>query len=222
MGEGGLIAKLLRGGAALLGAAAITLAIFLVLPLMQTLGTPPDENLEVREMSAVLEPPPPPPIEQEEPPEPPEPEEPPKLDESAQPLDLSQLELALNPGMGGADAAAFALDLSGVLDAAGGDGGLDEVFSLSELDQRPRPVFQRPPRYPSDAAQKRLAGTVYVTFLVDRQGRVVNPKVDGSTAGVFEDAALEAVRSWRFEPGTRRGEPVQFKMRIPITFNPPS
>jgi protein TonB len=60
---------------------------------------------------------------------------------------------------------------------------------------------------------------VTVVFQVDTSGRVVDPRVAKSTDPAFDRAALEAVRQWRFEPGTRDGEPVQFKMKIPITFN---
>ena len=42
-------------------------------------------------------------------------------------------------------------------------------------------------------------------------------EVDKQEAEERAIAALEAVRQWRFEPGTRGGEKVQFKMGIPIT-----
>jgi len=56
-------------------------------------------------------------------------------------------------------------------------------------------------------------------FVVDTKGRVTNPKIERSSDVAFEQPALEAVKQWRFEPGTRNGEKVSFKMRVPITFN---
>ena len=83
-----------------LGAGILTLGFFLVLPIMQTLAKGPPNDLTLHEVGTVNIPPPPPPPE-EEPEEEPEPEEPPpELNEEVQPLDLSQLELALNPGFG--------------------------------------------------------------------------------------------------------------------------
>src|SRR5262249_44382328 len=48
-------------------------------------------------------------------------------------------------------------------------------------------------------------GTVRVVFVVDREGHVVNPQVESSTDPAFEKPALDAVKQWRFEAGTRRG-----------------
>jgi protein TonB len=132
---------------------------------------------------------------------------------------LGQLELALDPGFGEGLFGDFSIRLVDRLDSGEEDGALDKIFSLSELDQRPRVVFQRMPTYPPELRRGDRRGTVYVVFLVDERGRVNNPKVEKSTDPAFERSALDAVKQWRFEPGTRNGKKVQFKLRIPITFN---
>ena len=66
--------------------------------------------------------------------------------------------------------------------------------------------------------RKKLPGSVSVLFIVDQQGRVENPIVQKSTDPVFEKSALNAVKQWKFEPGKRKGQPVRFRMRVPITF----
>jgi TonB family protein len=156
--------------------------------------------------------------------------------------DLAQLESPVNaPALAPLSLA----DLSGVLDGAGGGGefgvgggGLSsggriggtgtgvtfddtmgEVASIADLDQRPRVVFQSPPSYPQELRKHNVEGSVQVVFLVDTAGKVVSPKVEKSTNPAFERPALEAVRQWKFEAGTRRGEKVSFKMRVPITFS---
>ncbi|MCS7049918.1 MAG: energy transducer TonB, partial [Verrucomicrobiae bacterium] len=96
---------------------------------------------------------------------------------------------------------------------------LDRIFSLGDLDQKPRVIFQIPPVYPPELRSRGVQGTVYVTFVVDRTGRVVNPSIEKSTDPRFERPALDAVKQWRFEPGMRNGQEVQFKMRVPITFS---
>ncbi len=217
----GPVARLFRGLISAAAGLALTLAIFTVLPLMQTISTPPPRDLLVRAIeTADLPPPPPAPMEPEEEKESEE-EPPPELAEEAQPLDLSELELALSPSLGEGAVGDFKVRLADHVAAGGGgeSGGADRVFSMAELDQRPRVVMQAMPRYPAELRKKSLEGTVYVIFLVDRTGRVVQPKVEKSTNPAFEPAAIEAVRQWRFEPGTRNGEKVQFKMRVPITFN---
>jgi len=42
--------------------------------------------------------------------------------------------------------------------------------------------------------------------------------VQNSTDPIFEGPALAAIKQWKFEPGKRKGEPVRFRMRVPITF----
>jgi protein TonB len=214
----GPLAWILQRLFVLVCAASLTLALFLVLPLMQTISTPPARDLIVQNLDfGELEPPPPPPPEEEEQEEQP-PDKPPEFVEQSVPLELGQLELALNPGMGDGFGGDFAINLAGQLGEGDGE-EIDRIFSLDELDQRPSVIFQRVPTYPPELRKQRREGTVYVVFLVDTRGRVVSPRVEKSTDPAFERAALEAVKQWRFEPGTRRGEKVQFKMRIPITFN---
>jgi periplasmic protein TonB len=195
-------------------AAVITLAVFMVLPVLQVITQPPVNDLTIRSVDvAVNEPPPPPPMEEPEEPEPEEePPPPPAVD--AQPLDLSQLELALNPGDGG-----FGGDFAVNLDQMGGmSDEVDAIFSLSDLDQKPRVVYQPAPIYPPELARKKMEGTVYLLFVVDKNGRATQLKVQKSTHPAFNEAALRAVKQWKFEPGKRKGQPVQFRMRVPITF----
>jgi protein TonB len=209
--------RVLRGSASVVTAAIVTAAIFLFLPLMQTIGSPSSSDLTVRSLDvASLDPPPPPPT-VEEPEEEPEVEETPELIENAPPLDLNQLELALNPTVGEGAFGDFSVKLVNQLTSGGGKEEVNKIFSLADLDQRPRVIFQRVPNYPPEL--RRRNGTVYIVFMVDTNGRVLNPKVEKSTDPAFERPALEAVKQWRFEAGTRNGEKVAFKMRAPITFN---
>lgn len=201
-------------------AVACTLAVFLVLPLMQTLSQPEGRDLLVRAVDVADLPPPPPPLEEEQREEETPPEAPPELVEEAPPLDLQQLELALNPGFGEAMFGDVGVKLaSQVASATNGDDEIDRIFSMADLDQRPRVIFQTMPSYPPELRRSKRQGTVYVVFLVDRLGRVTSPRVERTTDPAFERPALEAVTQWKFEPGVRNGETVQFKMRVPISFN---
>lgn len=207
--------QLLQQGASLGLGLALVFAVFMLLPILQVITQPPAKDLTIRTVDvANVPPPPPPPMEEEEPPEPEEqPPPPPAVD--AQPLDLSQLELALNPGNGGFGGGDFAVNLSGV---TGGGDEVDAIFSLSDLDQKPRVVYQPAPIYPPELARKGMQGTVYILFIVDKTGRARDLKVQKSTHPAFNNPALKAVKQWKFEPGKRKGKAVQFRMRVPITF----
>ncbi len=209
--------KLAQNLFCLVVAIMLSIGVFVLLPVMQKISEPPGEEMEVRTVSvASLEPPPPPPVEEQRKDEP-EDKPPPEIADDAPPLDLSQLELALNPGMGGGMGGDFEADLSVSLKEKAG-GASDAIFSMAELDQKPRAIYQPAPQYPSELKGRRIQGTVHVIFLVNRNGRVVNPIVQKATHPAFSEAALQALRRWRFEPGKRKGKPVRFKMRVPITF----
>jgi len=198
----------------LIGAASFTLLCFLVLPLMQQITKPPANDAKLVAATAVTPPPPPPPPEPEKPEEPDEPEPEPELNEDVPPLDLSQLELALNPGMGGDG---LLPDVSNKLIAASAGGDMDALFNLADLDQQPRVIYQPGPTLTAQI-RKHAPGTVHVLFIVDGNGRVQDAKIQRSTSPVFEAPAIKAVSKWKFEPGKRNGEAVRFRMRVPITF----
>jgi len=197
------------------GASAMTVTFFMVLPLMQSIAKQPTGLTQIRTVDVAVPPPPPPPPEEEPEEEEESEEEPPELADETPPLDLSQLELALNPGIGeGMLAGDFSVKLN-----VGGENGenVDALFSMSDLDQRPRVIYQPSPNLTARVREP-APGTVYVIFIVNQRGRVENPKVQKSTDPVFERPALDAVKQWRFEPGKRNGEAVRFRMRVPITF----
>lgn len=149
------------------------------------------------------------------------PEKAPELKETPAPLDLAQLELALNPGLGDSAGGDFLSRVPAALSAhaaAAAEAASDQIFALADLDQPPRAILQPAPEYPAALRKQKLDGTVYVLFMVDRTGRVENPIVQKSTNPAFEPAALQAVKRWKFEPGKRNGQAVVFRMRIPITF----
>jgi protein TonB len=195
------------------GAVTLTATVFLVLPFIQAISNSVSADTVLQTVDAVNVPPPPP-IEEEEPEPEEEPEEePPELAEQT-PLDLSQLELALNPGAMGEGFG----DLAARLDSVeGGRADVDSLLSLADLDQKPRAISQPNPALTADLRRK-APGTVHVIFVVDQSGRVESPLVQKSTDPVFERPALAAIKRWKFEPGMKNGKPVRFKMRVPITF----
>ncbi len=140
-------------------------------------------------------------------------------------LSLGELEAALNADGGSASGSlgsSLSLASGGRIGASGeGRSGveLDPSLSMGELDQRPRALFQTPPTYPFELRKRKVTGSVQVVFFVDTEGRVNQPKVERSTDPAFDRPALEAVRQWKFEAGTKNGKKVGFRMRVPISFH---
>ena len=69
-------------------------------------------------------------------------------------------------------------------------------------DQRPLQLISGAgPVYPAQAKAQGLQGDVVVRYNVTAQGMVVEAEVVSSNPpGIFDNAALDAVNSWRFNP----------------------
>ena len=74
-------------------------------------------------------------------------------------------------------------------------------------------------KYPAQAWQRGQSGQVVVQFIVDEQGRVLEPIVVKTTAADFNEEARRLV--WlmlRWEPGREKGQPVRVRCTLPIVF----
>ena len=74
-------------------------------------------------------------------------------------------------------------------------------------------------KYPVAAEEKRQQGRVIVTFIVECDGLVTNPKVAKSAEEHLDNEALRLVRAMpKWTPGTQGGHPVRVKYTVPVTF----
>jgi serine/threonine-protein kinase len=77
----------------------------------------------------------------------------------------------------------------------------------------PRPLQTDPAAYPFAARRMRLEGQVEATFTVDADGRTSGIQIVHSAGGLLDDAVVEAVRHFRYEPARRSGKPVAVPQR---------
>ena len=78
--------------------------------------------------------------------------------------------------------------------------------------------LQRRVEYPRLAREAGIEGRVFVQFVVDERGNVVDPVVTRSPSDLLSEAALKAVRESRFQPGSQRGRPVKVRFALPVNF----
>lgn len=75
------------------------------------------------------------------------------------------------------------------------------------------------PDYPAAARRLRLQGEVIVRAMVDPAGRAGDLKIQRSSGtGLLDEAALRAVRDYRFVPARRGSEAVTHWVDVPFTF----
>lgn len=83
------------------------------------------------------------------------------------------------------------------------------------------PLVRINPIYPRRAAERRIEGWVVVKFSINEQGMVESPEVvDAEPRGIFESAAVRAIRKWRYKPKIEGGKPVKrHGISVKLTFN---
>jgi periplasmic protein TonB len=76
-----------------------------------------------------------------------------------------------------------------------------------------------PPRYPLVARRRGEEGTVTLRVHVRRDGVPASVRLEKTSgSSVLDNAALEAVRAWRFAPARQGGEAVDAWVLVPIVF----
>jgi len=114
-------------------------------------------------------------------------------------------------------------DATGVPGAPGGagpPGGSEALPRPGEFvyyEVAPVAVEKVQPEYPPIAQQAGMEATVLLQVLVGRDGRVQNVTVEHS-APMFDEAAVSAVRRWRFSPALSSGHPVAVWIALPVRF----
>lgn len=74
-------------------------------------------------------------------------------------------------------------------------------------------------KYPQMAQDAGITGVVYMTFVVDGNGKVKDPKVLRGIGGGCDEEAIRVVKSMpAWEPGKQRGKPVSVQYNLPIRF----
>ena len=88
---------------------------------------------------------------------------------------------------------------------------------VAMLPESPTKKVDVRPIYPEVARLARVEGTVILEAVLDTDGRVTQLKVIRSVP-LLDQAALNAVRQWRYAPSTYGGKPVSVLMTITVRF----
>jgi protein TonB len=78
--------------------------------------------------------------------------------------------------------------------------------------------LQRKITYPEMARKAGIEGTVTIQFIVNKNGKVEDPRVLRGIGGGCDEEALRVVKEAEFTPGRQRGNPVRVQYSLPIRF----
>lgn|SRR5574344_1063229 len=73
--------------------------------------------------------------------------------------------------------------------------------------------------YPLEALQKGIEGTVFLRFVVEKNGSISQVKVVKEVGGGCTEEAIRVVEKMpRWKPGTQNGKPVRVQFTLPLKF----
>jgi protein TonB len=111
---------------------------------------------------------------------------------------------------------------------AGPDNDTDEVFRTVEVEVMPDFIDGDAARikylsenieYPRDAKENGKQGTVYIDFVVEKDGSISNAAVFRSVDKSLDAEALRVIQNMpKWSPGMQNGEPVRTLFEIPLKF----
>ena len=79
-------------------------------------------------------------------------------------------------------------------------------------------VYKVEPDYSTEARQAKYQGSVVLTVDVDINGIVTHIHVQRSLGLGLDEKAIEAVKRWRFKPGTKNGQPTAMQTQVNVDF----
>jgi len=74
------------------------------------------------------------------------------------------------------------------------------------------------PIYPAIAKAARISGTVVLQATISKNGTIENLHVVSGPA-MLQQAAMDAVRTWKYKPYLLNGDPVEVETQVNVVFN---
>jgi TonB family protein len=82
----------------------------------------------------------------------------------------------------------------------------------------PKPLFTPDPEYSEEARKSKYQGVVVLWLVIGPDGRPHEIQVARPLGMGLDEKAIEAVRTWRFEPAKKDGHPVAVQMNVEVSF----
>jgi TonB family protein len=95
----------------------------------------------------------------------------------------------------------------------------DKVYEPGGDVRAPKLVHYVEPEFSSSSKEAFVDGTVKISAVVSGDGLPTNLHVESGLNSEEDKTAVEAVKQWRFKPGTKAGEPVRVKVMVEVNFH---
>lgn len=98
----------------------------------------------------------------------------------------------------------------------GGAGG--GAYRVGGGVSSPKPIYTPDPEYSEEARKAKFQGTCVLWLVVGPDGKARDIRVSRTLGLGLDEKAIEAVKTWRFEPGLKDGKPVATQVNVEVTF----
>jgi periplasmic protein TonB len=92
------------------------------------------------------------------------------------------------------------------------------VLRVGKGIKPPRQIYSPDPDYSEEARKMKHQGSVMLWMVVGTDGRPRNIRVQRSLGLGLDEKAVEAVKTWRFEPARKDGQPVAVQINVEVLF----
>ena len=92
------------------------------------------------------------------------------------------------------------------------------VYRIGNGVSPPKVAHKVDPVYTEEAREAKVAGVVVLQIVVDADGSARDIVVTRTLGYGLDEAAVDCVRQWRFNPGMKEGSPVNVQATIEINF----
>lgn len=94
----------------------------------------------------------------------------------------------------------------------------DQPYRVGDNVSRPEIISSPAPVYTELARRARVTGTVIVEAIIDEKGDVVNVRVLKGQPMGLDQAAVDAIKTWKFKPAMKEGKPVKVYYVLTVNF----
>ena len=102
----------------------------------------------------------------------------------------------------------------------GSEGPAEPVFRVGGDVRAPRLISGSQPDYPRQARKGHQPDPIVISMVVGSDGQTRDVMVNVGISPELDQAAVEAVKKWQFDPATRRGKPVAVRISTEFDFQP--
>ena len=92
------------------------------------------------------------------------------------------------------------------------------MLKLGDSVERPKIIKKVNPIYPEEAKKSLVQGVVVLEITTDEEGNVAKVAVMRSDSSLLNQAAIDAVKQWKYEPMMSKGNPVRLSFNVTLTF----